>query len=87
VDVRSRAGYLSGRVPGALHVPWDLIGEHLEPIRARPGRTLVLYCEHGGRARRAADLLRSMGIGPLALLNGHMARWRGLGLPFERDGA
>jgi rhodanese-related sulfurtransferase len=84
LDVRSRAEFVAGRVPGAINVPfWRLAfpgGAQALP-RDSP---IVVYCGHGPRARMAAVLLRRAGFHRLSELAGHMAGWRRDGLPEER---
>jgi rhodanese-related sulfurtransferase len=79
VDVRSRAEFRSGHVPGAINRPfWALA---FSPPR-QPG-PLVLYCGHGPRAHIAKALLRLRGVHDVSLLEGHMAGWRRDGRPEE----
>jgi rhodanese-related sulfurtransferase len=83
LDVRSRAEFLRGHVPGAVHVPfWRLL---LHPrIPAGPTDPIVVYCGHGPRASLAAAALRRRGFRRVACLAGHMAGWRKHGLPVVR---
>jgi rhodanese-related sulfurtransferase len=82
LDVRSRAEYEAGHVPGALHAPfWSLLVSQPPPEVAEAIGPVVLYCGHGPRARLAAAALRVRGIGPLVELSGHMSAWRRACLP------
>jgi rhodanese-related sulfurtransferase len=81
LDVRSRAEFLRGHVPGAVHAPvWSLVlrTRRLPISRHDP---IVVYCGHGPRARVARALLRWHGFTRVACLAGHMAGWRAAGLP------
>jgi len=82
LDVRSRREYAAGHIPGACHVPFWQAWYRRVP-RPRDGGPVVVYCGHGPRARIAAALLRLRGV-PVALLTGHMARWRREHGPEER---
>jgi hydroxyacylglutathione hydrolase len=83
VDVRSRSEYLSGHIPGAIHIPfWAVMWRHGQLPPAQQGDT-VLYCEHGPRAVLARTLLSLVGKGEVALLEGHMSGWRRSGLPLR----
>jgi rhodanese-related sulfurtransferase len=81
VDVRSRAEFTSGHVPGAVHVPfWAMLWRagRLPVPRTDP---VIVYCGHGPRARMAQSLLRLRGFTRVACLAGHMAGWRRAGFP------
>lgn len=48
IDARSRAEYLAGHLPGALHIPFEGWYEEMEQVRALPqDKWLVLYCSGG----------------------------------------
>lgn len=81
LDVRSRAEFARGHVPGAVHVPfWAMLwrARGLPVSREDP---VVVYCGHGPRARVAQSLLRLHGFRRVACLAGHMSRWRQAGFP------
>lgn len=83
LDVRSRAEFVSGHVPGARHIPFwrisRLIGELSIPAHAE----LVVYCGHGPRAVMAARALRRHGFARITYLEGHYSKWRTAGLREE----
>ena len=71
LDVRQAAEYVSGHVPGAIHVE---LGDL--PTRAQdapPGA--VVMCGHGERAMTAASLLQRAGHDGLAVLAGGAPDW------------
>ena len=84
LDVRTPAEYAGGHVPGAVNIPVQELTEHLERLTADLQQPIVVYCEGGPRARRAAALLDQSGYDHLRLLTGHMAAWRAAGLPVEQ---
>jgi rhodanese-related sulfurtransferase len=81
LDVRSAEEFASGHVPGARNVAYDQVGARLGELG--PAREVVVYCESGGRAAKAADLLQSAGFTVLHLA-GDMRGWREQELPIER---
>ena len=82
VDVRSRREFRAGHVPGAVNIPfWTIVSA---PIPAKVEDPLVVYCGHGPRAWFARAVLRWNGFKRVALLEGHMSRWRREGLRQER---
>jgi rhodanese-related sulfurtransferase len=86
VDVRSRAEFEQGHVPGALHVPFYSLlsrADELPPPR-NPEEPVVVYCEHGPRAGLARAQLWLAGDRPVRFLEGHMSAWRRDGRPVER---
>lgn len=60
LDVRDPFEYMVGHIPGARNLPVTRIqqAEYQAPNMAKP---VFVYCKSGGRATRAARLLRSMG--------------------------
>jgi phage shock protein E len=84
LDVRSRAEFASGHLPGARHIPfwriWRLIGQLSVPIDAE----LVVYCGHGPRALVAGAALRRKGFTRITYLEGHFSKWRSAGFREEK---
>lgn len=85
LDVRSRAEFDRGHVPGALHVPFWKARAAARSMTTDPAAPIVVYCEHGPRARFAAALLSWAGFAHVRILDGHMAGWRRQGLREERS--
>jgi outer membrane protein assembly factor BamB/rhodanese-related sulfurtransferase len=80
LDVRTKGEFKRGHVPGAIHVPFWRVSSWrgLDEVRGRP---LVLYCGHGPRARIAGAALQRRGVADVTYLEGHMSKWRAMGLP------
>ena len=85
LDVRSRAEYVRGHVPGAMHIPFWLLPRHISRLPASRGDRIVLYCGHGPRAWMAGRVLRANGFRHVTYLQGHMSAWSRAGLPQERQ--
>ena len=84
LDVRSGAEYKAGHLPGARHIPfWKLLGGGAAGLQSHDDR-VVVYCEHGPRARLAGAALRRRGFRRIEYLEGHMSAWRRARLPVER---
>lgn len=79
VDVRSRAEYEQGHVPGAIHIPFTTLLFGRAPVPLGRDRPVVVYCGHGPRARLAAAGLRRRGFIDVRLLAGHMSAWKSEG--------
>jgi len=79
LDVRSRAEYQRGHIPGAVHIPFWLLSLRMHDVPARPDEPLVVYCGHGPRAWMARAVLERHGYTRIDLLTGHMHAWRSAG--------
>jgi len=81
LDVRSKKEFDEGHVPGAIHLPFWRVGSQwhtLAPLRENP---VVVYCGHGPRAYIAGAALKRRGFTKVSCLEGHMTKWKQLGLP------
>ena len=71
LDVREPAETATGTIPGSVTIP-------LAELLAEPARvtasSVVVICHAGGRARRAAEVLRSRGV-DAAVLTGGLSAW------------
>jgi rhodanese-related sulfurtransferase len=76
LDVRTPEEFAEGHVPGATLVPVQELEARLGELGAYKTRGVVTYCEVGGRAGKAAELLRANGFSNVRLLDGSMRRWR-----------
>lgn len=85
LDVRSRAEYRAGRVPGARHVPFWAVAFSRRRLPASPAEPMVVYCGLGPRAAAARAALGLMGFGQVVDLEGHWDGWVRNGLPIETD--
>ena len=83
LDVRSRAEFTRGHVPGARHIPFWKVASQIDQIGAPHEAELVVYCGHGPRALVAAATLRRKGYTRISLLEGHFSQWRSAGFREE----
>ena len=84
LDVRSRAEFARGHVPGARHIPFYLISRRIGEVIAAKDTDIVVYCGHGPRAVVAGLALRRKGYSRVSYLEGHFSRWRREGFREER---
>ena len=81
VDIRGADEYARERIPGALNLPLDRIGD-----LTRDERPVVFHCRSGMRtAANAAQLADAARGGPAYLLQGGIDAWRGAGHPTVTD--
>jgi len=76
LDVRTPEEFAQGHVPGAKLIPLQELEARVGELDAYEQRGVVAYCEVGGRAAKAAELLRARGFANVRLLEGSMQRWR-----------
>ncbi len=89
VDVREPGEYAAGHIPGAINIPRGILEgaadpaykhRHPELCQARE-RTVVVYCQTGGRSAMAARTLQDMGFGHVLHPAGGVECWAGEDYP------
>jgi rhodanese-related sulfurtransferase len=81
LDVRSEEEFSASHVPGALNIPHDEIGDRLSEMGAAKSAPIVVYCQRGGRAGKAAETLLDAGYTNVLHLEGDMEGWLASGHP------
>ncbi len=90
IDVCEPAEYAAAHVKGARNVPLSQLKGTSEPIKQLPSNKalpVVLLCQNGARASRAAGILRKQGYANAVALSGGLAAWREASLPIEKSAA
>lgn len=72
-DVRTAEEYAAGHIPGAINIPYDVIGSQI-PVKEKD-TTIVVYCRSGNRSGRARATLESLGYFNIADF-GAVSKWR-----------
>lgn len=83
VDVRPRAEFAAGHVPGARSLPLDELEPRLGELDARA--SLAVVCGTGYRSTIAASVLVRRGFARVRNLAGGMRAWMAAALPVSRD--
>ena len=83
LDVRTEEEFRSGHVPGAVNIPHNELASRLQDLGGGKGSPVVVYCEMGGRAGKAASVLAEAGYTDVLHLAGDMSDWRAQGRPVE----
>jgi hydroxyacylglutathione hydrolase len=83
VDVRGRAEWEAGHVPGAIHIPLGYLAQSLGELPA--GLPVVLQCEGGTRSGIGASLLLARGRRGVLNFPGGYREWSSAGRPVERE--
>jgi len=86
VDVCEAEEFSRGHIPNAINIPLKELKNQLsqlEKFKAKE-RPIVLSCQSGQRAGRAATLLRKNEFKRVYVLGGGLAAWEKENLPLER---
>lgn len=81
IDVRSRAEWLKGHLPGAISLPLLDIESNSQTVD--PARQSVIYCHEGFRATTAASILLRKSGASIGILIDGIEGWLASGLPLE----
>jgi len=82
IDVRTPAEFATGRIPGAVNIPFDQVADRISELDAPHG--VALYCMVGPRARKGEAALFEAGFESVFHIEGGLAAWQKAGLPVER---
>jgi rhodanese-related sulfurtransferase len=83
LDVRSEGEHDRGHIPGAVLVPHDELEARLDELPEDRSAEIVVHCQSGGRAAKAAAILMAAGYMNVRDLDGHWRSWSEAGLPTE----
>lgn len=83
LDVRTRAEWSAGHIPGAVSVPVTELTARLPSLGLDPGRPVVAICLSAHRSIPAVRALGRAGFSASQLAGGMLA-WRRAGLPEQR---
>lgn len=75
LDVREPFEAELARIPGARLVPLGALEATLAELEPHRDQPVVIHCHHGGRSRRACELLRSKGFSRVENLAGGIEAW------------
>jgi rhodanese-related sulfurtransferase len=82
VDIRKAAEFAKGSLPNARNIPLgDLANRAAKDLKK--DRPVIVVCNSGNTAGRAAAQLRAAGMAEVYVLAGGLAAWREAGLPVK----
>jgi len=84
VDVRDPGEYGAGHILGAKNWPLDRLDERGGEAARRKDKPVIVYCDTGERAPKAAAALRKLGFTRVVNLSGGLPAWQQAGLPVEK---
>ena len=73
-DVRTPEEYAEGHIPGAVNIPYDVIGSKI-PVKEKDA-AIVVYCRSGNRSGQARRTLEGLGYTNIADF-GAIGKWSG----------
>jgi rhodanese-related sulfurtransferase len=68
IDVRETDEYVSGHVPGAVHVALGTVPDHVDEFRAEV--PVYVICRSGARSMRACEVLAQHGVTAVNIAGG-----------------
>ena len=85
LDVRDPGEYGAGHILGAKNLPLSRLDAGGAEIAAkRKDKPVIVYCDTGNRAAKAAAALKSQGFAKVVSLSGGLGAWQQAGLPVEK---
>lgn len=81
IDVRTEAEVARGGIGGAVHIPLHLLPMKVQDLPK--DKTLVFYCQSGGRSAQACAFVSSKGLGAVYNLEGGIIGWIRSGKPLS----
>ena len=84
IDVREPNEYAAGHVLGAKNLPLARLVAGASEQLKRKERPIIVYCDGGERAAKAAAVLKRQGFTRVANLSGGLNGWQQAGLPVEK---
>ena len=81
VDVRESDEWITGRVPGATHIPMHDVPARLEELPR--DQSFYVICQAGGRSRQVTQFLRQQGFDAINVAGG-TGEWAARGWALER---
>jgi rhodanese-related sulfurtransferase len=84
LDVRDAAEYANGHLRDAKHIPLGELSTRIGELGKSKDKTVVVVCQRGSRADRAARQLAAAGFTDVTSLDGGLTAWQSAGLPVAK---
>ena len=83
IDVREKAEWDAGHIPGAMLLPVGETAQRIAEVAPEKSAPLLLHCAVGGRSGRAAAQLAELGYTNVVSLKADIRQWAPAGGPWE----
>lgn len=70
IDVRTQDEYNFHHIQGAINIPLQDITTKIQNVVSNKNDVIIVYCEYGGRSRKALNKLKKMGYTNVYNLDG-----------------
>jgi rhodanese-related sulfurtransferase len=84
IDVRSADEFATGHLRDAKNMPLADLSNRIGELDKNRVKTVILVCQSGARANKAARQLKSAGFEDIYSLEGGIAAWSAAGLPLTK---
>lgn len=84
IDVRTTEEFARGHIRQSKSIPLSNFAEQLPLAKLKQDKPVLVICESGMRARRAAAILEKQGYTDVAVLDGGMRAWQEAQLPIAK---
>jgi rhodanese-related sulfurtransferase len=84
IDVCEASEHAAGHCVGARNIPLGELEQRAAELPKNKQLPVLLMCQSGARAARAAGKLRKLGYDHAVPVNGGLRAWREAGLPVEK---
>ncbi|MGI9319748.1 MAG: rhodanese-like domain-containing protein [bacterium] len=85
VDVRSKEEFDKGHIEQSLSLPVESMQDNLKKLNKYRGKPLIIICQNGARATKAAGILKKNEFTDLYLLDGGVTSWSKENLPLTKS--
>jgi len=75
LDVRENFEYEIAKIEGSRLIPLGQLEGQLKDLESFKGKEIVAHCHHGGRSRKALEILQSKGFSNLKNVEGGIDAW------------
>jgi rhodanese-related sulfurtransferase len=84
LDVREASEYEKGHMLHARNIPLGQLEARAGELEKQKAKPVIVVCDTGNRAGKAASVLRRLGFEKVHTLGGGIGAWRQAGLPLEK---
>jgi rhodanese-related sulfurtransferase len=84
IDVRGSDEFASGHLRDAKNIPLADLGNRIGELDKSKTKTVIVVCQSGARADKAARQFKAAGFEDVYTLDGGVAAWTAAGLPLTK---